>query len=225
MAFNLQFLNREVLISTEREGGYMKAYKFCIRAVCISIIASLQLLGLSQEATASIIVQLDSVAPDLVYPGNYRWTFSASASSTDGFRNDGEDYFTIYDLPGSIFTVEANALYWQASSSLTGETPLGLTPTDDPSKSNVTFTYSDNSNRPGNAAFQLGDHFDIILTVNTPVNLEYSWQDYSAYPIVNNPLQSGLGRIVQGNVPEPSTIGLIGLGLAGLGISRRKRVS
>ena len=203
----------------------MKACIFCIRAVCISIIASLQLLGLSQEATASIIVQLDSVAPDLVFPGSYRWTFSATASSTDGFRDDGEDYFTIYDLPGSITTVESQAAYWGASSAMTGDTPVGVIPTDDPSKPNVTFTYNDSSNRPGNAAFQLGDHFDIILTDGIPIDIEYSWQDYSAYPIVNNPLQSGLGRIVQGSVPEPATIGLIGLGLAGLGISRRKRVS
>ena len=203
----------------------MKAYKFCMRALCISIIASLQLLGLSQEATASIIVQLDSVAPDLVFPGNYRWTFSAIASSTDGFGSSVDNYFTIYDLPGSITTVEASAVYWgSASSALTGVTPVGLTPTDDPSKPNVTFRYTDSSDRPGNAAFQAGDHFDIILSDGIPIDLQYSWQDYSAYPIVNNPLQSGLGT-VQNNVPEPATIGLIGLGLAGLGISRRKRLS
>jgi len=186
----------------------------------------MECIGFSQNASATIIVQLDSITPYIPVPGSYRWTFTATATPTDGFIAGGDNYFTIYDLPGPIVTVEANGAYWNsASSQLLGITPLGQNPTDDITLPNVTFKYTDLGSRPGNAAFQPGDHFDIMLNVSTPTEFVYSWQDYSAYPVSSGQLQSGIGTIVPSNIPEPATIGLIGLGLAGLGFSRRKRVS
>ena len=180
-------------------------------------------LAAFQAATASIVVQLDSVQPDLAFPGNYRWSFSATASASDGFISGGDNYFTLYDLPGSLITVESGALYWSgASSQLSGLTPAGETPSDDPGLPNVTFRYSSLSSRPGNAALQAGDVFDIILSAGTPVDLGYSWQDYSAYPVSDGRIQSGVGAIAASQVPEPVTAGLMVLGLTGLAVSRRK---
>jgi hypothetical protein len=171
------------------------------------------------------MVQLESVTPDVIFPGYYRWQFSATATPTDGVISGGDVYFTLYDLPETPYTVEAPGL-WGALSTGTGITPAGLSPTDDPNIRNVTFRYTDFSSRPWNAAILSGSTFDIILSTGNPVYGEFSWQNYSAYPVSDGQLQSGLGTVSQGNsvtVPEPATLGLVGLGLAVLAASRRRR--
>lgn len=205
----------------------MRTNMYYTRMVSIALFAIMEWICLSQTASASIMVQLDSVAPDIAFPGNYRWKFSASITPTDGFISGGDNYFTIYDVPGTLVTVES-PLYWNASSHNTGDTPPGLSPTDDPSIVNVIFKYGSLSSRPGSDAVSAGSTFDIILSEGTPSILDYSWQDYSAYPVSNGQLQNGLGRTALkngGTAPEPATLALVGLGLAGLGLSRRKRVS
>ena len=184
-------------------------------------------------ASASIIVHLDSVTfiPSGTFAGDFRWRYSATATATDGFRSDTNVYFTIYDLPGTIVTVEAPANPdWGASGAPTGRTPSGLFPLDDPAIQNVTFEYKDPSERPGVDAFPTGT-FDIILDTGTAVASVVAWQDYSAYPPPTGVLQSGLGT-VEGvstgpgpgtGVPAPGTLALLGLGLAGLAAVRRRK--
>ena len=84
--------------------------------------AILLLAFLAPTASAGFIVRLDSITASIVFPGDYEWTYSALVDPTDGLTDNGNVYFTIYDLPGNITTVEA-ASDWQAFSAKLGRTP------------------------------------------------------------------------------------------------------
>jgi len=196
-----------------------------LRSIRVMLLAIALWLALAPPAAASIVVNLDSITPS-VSPAGFRWRYSVDITSTDGFSGFNQnDFFTIYDLPGTVVTVEAPPL-WGASGHLTGITPGGLNPTDDATISNITFAYIDASNRPGNDAVLPNTFFDIFLSVDTPVSSQVSWQDYLTYPIGDGQLHSGLGTVViennDGSVPLPGTLALLGIGLVGLAAWRRR---
>ncbi len=180
-----------------------------ILGVALSLIASL--------APATIIVQLASITADNngLCPGGtngFRLSYSATITAGEGL---GGAFFTIYDLPGTICTVEA-AVGWGASSTNTGLTPSGQSPADDPTIQNVTFTSSLNQPSNGHAST-----FDIIFTTSNPVFGVFSWQDQTAYPTGST--QSGTGTVGGAStVPEPGTLALAGAALALLGAMRRR---
>lgn len=180
----------------------------------LAVVGTVLWVGGAQFASASIIVQSTGITPDSTFGNDYLWTFSITATATDGFFPDKSCcYFTIEGLPGSVVTVEAPQ-YWQASSSAAG----------------VTFKWGSGAapEVPGSATSYLnrGD-FRIFLTDGTPTDLTYVWQDYTTYPYVGGQLQSGRGTISFGgsttSVPEPATLSLLGLGLAVAAWLRRPR--
>ena len=164
-------------------------------------------------ASAGLIVQLESVTPDLSFPGDFRWSYSLTIPDGEGCISTG-CFFTIYDFRG-IVTVETGQ-YFSAGGQLVGVTPSGLTPTDDPLVSNVHFSHTA-LNEVGPTTVH---HFDIISTLNTIAPGQFAGQDSDGYPGPESAhsFLRVLGTVgvpaAPSSVPEPSSLILVASGLA-----------
>ncbi len=180
---------------------------------CLSLFATVTLASLSLQAAVG------PAGGGGFCPGGadgYFWTTKPTVSAGD----TGEMFYTIYDV-GPFCTIEPQFPQWTDSQQKLGDTPVGLSVTDDPNILNVTFTcsiFSSNCNADGSSV--LNDFF----TASAPVGCySYSWQDRDAAGAT----QFGTGTICTGStaVPEPGTLTLLGLGFAGFAVTRRRKLN
>lgn len=158
------------------------------------------------DASAGMTVTLDSVTP---FESNFDYRYSVTLPTTTDLMQGSNQppccYFTLYDIPGLI-TVEAYG-DWQGSG---GITPSGLTPSDDPTLSNVSFTWR-GSSFSGPTTVYAG----LVRSSYGSVALgTYAWQNFGQDPYYPD---SRISFSALGQVGIPSISGSGGGGGDGTG--------
>jgi hypothetical protein len=104
------------------------------RGIVWGILAS---LGMVASASAGLLPVNVTVVPE---GDNYRFSYSVLLQSNSILKTG--DFFTIYDFNGLIDGSNQQPGGFNFTSSLTGTTPDQVVPYDDPSKPNLTWTYT-----------------------------------------------------------------------------------
>jgi len=180
----------------------------------------------SALASASIAVVLDGTP---VFNGtDYTWTYAAELGDFEGIGYSVPSYFTIYDFLGldSVVSVPTD---WTFSEQLTGVTPSGVTPTDDPNIENVTFYY----NGPeAQGPESLGDF--VLASSDSALNPNGNFAYQTGVGTTDGPNGGGGGDPVTGVglltvpagavVPEPKLELVMALGVAFIGLAARRNL-
>ncbi|MFL5340879.1 MAG: PEP-CTERM sorting domain-containing protein [Gemmataceae bacterium] len=202
----------------------LRSWKFTV------LTAALAAAALAGRADAGLIPTNVSVAPDGT---NFRWTY-AVVVTTDVKVNPG-DYFTIYDFGGLVAgqgqsAVLANVVAptdWTISSAMTGPTPAGTSPADDPGIINLTFKYAGAT--PINGQLGLGN-FSAISQYGDSVTSDFTSITHRQVDGRTEANITSTDVPVPGamhETPEPATLAMFGVGLPLLGVLRylRRRIN
>jgi hypothetical protein len=182
------------------------------------------------SANAGLLPVSVTVQPEA---GNFRWTYSVVLPTN--MQLQAGSYFTIYDFAGykagsaTITSAAPDPSFsadWKVSTSLTGPTPSGLFPQDNPTLPNLTYTYTGPTIPAGQLT--LGN-FTADSTFGTTTTGAFTAINPRAIDGISDanltstlvPLNSSLPPPV--STPEPTTFVLAGLGLPLIGLGRYLR--
>lgn len=211
--------------------------------------AALASLALSSLASASIIPSLMSVTPN---GSAFNFTYSAFLSadqrldpaatatttcaggqlcSPAGLNPPSGTFFTIYDVNGfnGATTVPTS---WNAFTMLVGQTPsLQSGVPDNPLVTNVSFFYNgpklpaSGTPKPAPGPTNLGNFVIGSIYGTQTVGFYTAQATKNTNDITDGTLTQNVGNVPIPGVPEPASMLLIGSGLVGLAVFRRKLVN
>jgi len=191
-----------------------------------AVLAAVGMLGVAAPVRAGLLPINVTVLPEA---GNYRWTYSV-VIPTDQYVTSG-DYFTIYDFNGLVNGAPVTApTGWSVAVQNIGKTPGLTTPVDDPSKPNLTFTYTGDPVFGGvgagnfSASSTMGNTADGVFTSRTHRDSDNKTEDSITFADVPRPgTGGGGGNPPPTDSPEPATLALFGIGIPALGLARLLR--
>lgn len=177
------------------------------------------------RADAGLIPTNVTISPD---GGNYRWTY-AVVVTTDVKVNPG-DFFTIYDFgglvggPNGVIAGPSTIVAppdWEITEAMTGPTPEGTNPADDPNVVNLTFTYKGTDPIIGQDG--LGNFSAISIygetTTSDFTSITHRQVDGRAEANITTTDVPVPGFDLE-ETPEPATLAMVGVGLPLLGLGR-----
>lgn len=158
-------------------------------------------IGVTMMAAHGDIIPTLSPSTPAATSGGFTWNYGVNVT-VDQMVNTG-DFFTIYDF--GAFTPGSNLqpTGWTFSSSLTGTNPSLVTPTDNPSLLNLTWTYVGTT--PINGAQAIGN-FSVVAAGN-----QLKTSDFAAEATRNSGPDAGtkVDNVGQISVPIPEMSALL----------------
>jgi hypothetical protein len=199
----------------------------------LAALAAAMLLGVAQDAKAVYAPQLVSITPE---GANWRWTYNVVFSTAgqpfelqqgNGTLSPGtvgtQDFVTLYDIEGYVGgSATAGGSHTLLSPLVfTGITGPNTAPVDLPTLVNLTFRYN-SANQTTDATFTGFSFVSVYGPTSQSQGFYTSQFSNNANPISK---VGEVGRVVLPSiVPEPSSVALIGMGVAGLfGYGYRRR--
>src|SRR6202045_2418689 len=138
------------MVAVKKKGILSMNKKYFLLLTAISAI--------SLAARADIIPTLSSVTGSTP---NFTWNYSANVTVNQTI-NTG-DFFTIYDFSSIMPTTHNEPTGWTFSTSLIGQTPSLVGPTDNPNLWNVTWTYTGTTSIAGAKALGI---FSVVASTD-----------------------------------------------------------
>jgi hypothetical protein len=196
-------------------------------------------------ALAPFAAQADIIPTNTSITGgpNYTWSYEAQLTSDARAQSGAQpsstpvshtlstgSFWTLYDFAGYVTGSCAAPTGWSCTAQNVGFTPNQVNPTAPPDASgtvNLTFTYTSGPNIIGPQAIT---GFSAQSTFNDTTRGSFSSRTVKNEGPQTGTLIDNVGNVsvpvsrAQG-VPEPATLGLMGLALLGLGVARGRRAA
>ena len=147
---------------------------------------------------------------------NFTWSYSANVTVDETVNHN--DFFTIYDFSAIMPTVTTQPTGWTFSTALVGPTPGLVTPTDNASLWNLTWTYTGTT--PLSGAQALG-----FFTAVTNTDQLKTGQFSAEATRSGDPTNTKIDNVGQVSVPVPESTSMLPLlGICGLAIAFGSRL-